>query len=94
MVKGELRHPTQIYESIFCFLLFILLWKMRTKIKREGDLFKIFLLAYSLFRFLVEFLRQDAVNALFGLSIAQLISGAVFCSMLIYFWRRRETLDA
>ncbi len=85
---GVIRHPAQIYESIFCFLLFIYLWSLRKKIKREGDLFKIFLLAYAFFRFWIEFLRADRVMAGPNLSIAQIISALAFILVAVYFLKR------
>lgn len=88
--QGELRHPTQIYESMFDFLLFFYLWRIRKKVKREGDLFKIFLLMYSFFRFWIEFLRADKVNGMFNLSLAQLISISVFILVSAYFIKRRR----
>jgi prolipoprotein diacylglyceryltransferase len=88
--KGIVSHPTQIYESLFSFLLFIFLWSMRTRFKKEGDLFKVFLLLYAFFRFWIEFLRADAVKTVFGVSLAQVISLIVFMTIGIYFIRRRS----
>ncbi len=88
--KGLLRHPVQIYESIFCFGLFIYLWSMRAKIKSEDDLFKIFLFLYASFRFGIEFLRADKVIAAFNLSIAQVISAMVCIIILVYFFKRHK----
>jgi prolipoprotein diacylglyceryl transferase len=86
--KGVMRHPTQIYESIFCFFLFAVLWKIRTRIRKEGYLFKIFLCAYAFFRFWIEFLRADRVGAVLNLSIAQIISGMTFI-IVLYFLNNR-----
>lgn len=85
MFKGESRHPTQLYESLFCFILFIFLWLMRKQINKEGDLFKIFLFIYSFFRFWIEFLRADKVMVVFNLSIAQIVSAFIFCLLSVYF---------
>jgi phosphatidylglycerol---prolipoprotein diacylglyceryl transferase len=71
--KGVRRHPTQIYESIFCFIFFVFLWSIRKKTAKEGDLFKIFLLGYAFFRFWIEFIRSDAVAGILNLSLAQLV---------------------
>ena len=92
--KGVERHPTQLYESIFCIALFIFLWSIRRAVRKEGDLFKIFLLVYSFFRFWTEFLRADAVNAAFGLSFAQIISLIVFAVVTVYFSRRSICVKA
>jgi phosphatidylglycerol:prolipoprotein diacylglycerol transferase len=88
--EGILRHPTQIYESVFCFFLFLYLWRIRTRIKREGDLFKIFLLLYAYFRFWIEFLRADKVGIISNLSIAQAVSGGVFVILSVYFLKRTK----
>lgn len=87
--NGVIRHPTQLYESIFCFLLFIFLWKIRKRLKKEGELFKIFLLGYTFFRFWIEFIRADTRAGLLGLSIAQIISLIIFVILLIYFLKSR-----
>ncbi|MCX5700541.1 MAG: prolipoprotein diacylglyceryl transferase [Candidatus Omnitrophica bacterium] len=90
--KGAIRHPTQIYESIFCLILFLYLWSVREKERKEGDLFKIFLLAYCFFRFWVEFLRADTVNSIFNLSLAQLITGSIFIILAGYFLKTNRRL--
>jgi phosphatidylglycerol:prolipoprotein diacylglycerol transferase len=52
-------HPTQIYESIACFLIFaILLWIGRHK-KFPGQVALCYFLFYSVTRFVVEFYRGD-----------------------------------
>jgi len=89
--KGMLRHPTQLYESIFCFMLFIYLWLIRKTVKREGYLFKIFLLLYSFFRFWVEFFREDKVIMVINLSIAQVISGLIFLISASYFFKETKS---
>lgn len=47
-------HPTQLYESAFVLLVFIFL--ITSKYKHP---FYFYIIAYSVFRFLVEFLRSD-----------------------------------
>ncbi len=89
-INGQLVHPTQIYESLFCFLLFIFLWVIRSRVRKEGDLFKIFLLIYSFFRFWIEFLRGDKVIFIFSLSIAQVLSASVFLLLSFYFLRPKR----
>lgn len=88
--KGIVSHPTQIYESIFCLVLFIYLWSVRKAVNKEGDLFKIFLLWYTFFRFWIEFLRVDKVIFVFNLSVAQIVAGPVFIVLLCYFLKRER----
>jgi phosphatidylglycerol:prolipoprotein diacylglycerol transferase len=71
---GILRHPTQIYESIFMLGMFVYLEiiKNRKEIK-PGQLFKILMVSYFIFRFFIEFIRvEEAI--LFGLTAFQIIS--------------------
>ncbi|RPD46952.1 prolipoprotein diacylglyceryl transferase [Hymenobacter sediminis] len=58
------RHPTQIYESLFCVFLFALLYSMWNRTKERtprGKLFGLFVVLLFSFRFLVEFLKEDQV---------------------------------
>ncbi len=88
--KGTISHPTQIYESIFCLILFIYLWLVRKTVHKDGDLFKIFLLWYAFIRFWIEFLRADKVIAAYNLSIAQVLSAIVFIIISVYFLKKQE----
>ncbi len=65
-LRGETvpRHPTQIYEALFCLILFITLFAIWNKYKsktREGLLLGIFLITLFTFRFFVEFLKENQV---------------------------------
>ena len=70
---GLLRHPTSLYEIFFLILLFIFLKKIRFYTDKEsGLLFKIFMLAYFGFRFVIEFLKPN-VFYVAGLSSIQIL---------------------
>ena len=59
---GIARHPLMLYEMIFLGCLWIILNKLQTKLNlQRGSLFKIFMSAYLLFRFFVEFLKPDYI---------------------------------
>jgi len=70
---GVALHPTQIYEIIFCLMVFAVLLKLRGRFKPDGSLFLIYLSIYSLWRIGIDFLR-DGTPFLFGLHQAQVIS--------------------
>ncbi len=70
---GVAIHPTQVYEIIFCLVVFALLLKLRGHFKPDGSLFLIYLGLYSLWRFGVGFLREGT-PFLFGLHQAQVIA--------------------
>jgi len=68
---GLSRHPTALYEIVFLFLLFILLKKINFFTKEEnGLLFKIFMISYFGFRFLIEFIKPNIFYVM-GLSSIQ-----------------------
>jgi phosphatidylglycerol:prolipoprotein diacylglycerol transferase len=78
-----LRHPTQLYESAFGAIAFIVLLSFwRTK-PREGILLQWFMIAYFAFRFCIEFIRVEP-RILFGLTGYQYAAVAV---LLYYGWR-------
>jgi len=52
-------HPTQLYEALYCSVLFALLLLYRRRPRRDGELIALLFLFYPLGRFLNEFLRAD-----------------------------------
>jgi phosphatidylglycerol:prolipoprotein diacylglycerol transferase len=61
---GIVRHPTQLYESFTTFSLFLLLfyiWSRKKKETRPGSLFGLFLVVLFTLRFLHEFLKENQV---------------------------------
>ncbi len=69
---GVAIHPTQVYELIFCLIVFVVLIKLRGRFKPDGSLFFIYLSLYSLWRIGIDFLRAGT-PFLFGLHQAQVI---------------------
>ena len=74
------RHPSQLYEAFFeGILLFIILMYLRRKVsmKIPGLISAMFLIIYSIFRFVIEFFRvpdEQLGYILFNLSMGQIIS--------------------
>ena len=52
-------HPTQLYEAAAGLVLFLFLIQMEKRQSFDGQIFWLFLLLYSVLRFLIEFLRDD-----------------------------------
>ncbi len=76
--------PTQLYSSLYDFLIFfILLWIKKHK-KYNGYVFLSFLILYSIFRFTIEFFRFSENNKILNyLTITQIIClGIIFCSLI------------
>ncbi len=67
-------HPTQLYEAIICFLLFLIMWKYRKASMIKDLLFFLYLFLAGIERFFIEFLRTNQKYVLELLSGAQVIS--------------------
>lgn len=72
------RHPSQLYEAFAeGLVLFVVLWLLRKKDWASGTISGLYLIGYSLARFIVEFFREpDAqIGFVFGpFSLGQLLS--------------------
>lgn len=61
--------PTPIYETTMAFIIFGILWSLRTKLKYPGMMFSVYLIFNGLERFAIEKVRIN--NELFGAGITQ-----------------------
>ncbi len=75
---GVTRHPTQLYESTAVVALGLCLWIRAQWQSVRGELFRLFLAGYLIFRFGVEFIKPVS-RPIVGLSVIQVASvvGAV-----------------
>ena len=79
-VDNLYRHPTQLYEAFFeGFILFLILIYFQKRITNKGSGFisGLFLIFYSIFRFIIEFFRvpdEQIGYLLFNLTMGQIIS--------------------
>jgi len=85
-------HPTQIYASIASLFIYWALVSIRKRQRYSGQVFLSYLTLYSVYRFLIEFLRSGVTaKVLFaGLTEAQFASMAILivtCSLL---WSMRN----
>ena len=89
-INGQTYHPTFLYESIWCFLLFLFLFYMDNHRKFEGQIILLYGILYSLERFCVEALRTDSLM-LGPLKQAQVISLVIIavCAVLYVILNRR-----
>jgi prolipoprotein diacylglyceryltransferase len=67
---GIVRHPVALYEIAFLLLLVPFLQLVRTR-RPEGEMFRVFMLAYLAFRLLVDFLKPDPPAIAGGLTAIQ-----------------------
>ena len=89
-------HPTQIYESVACFLILgILLW-MAPRKRFHGQLVLAYVFLYAVARFIVEMYRGDTIRGFVlggRLSTSQFIAVLMVVSaalVLPYLWRRKR----
>jgi prolipoprotein diacylglyceryltransferase len=68
---GVPLHPSFAYEIVFHLAAFVALRWLRGRIAAPGELFKLYLAGYAVFRFAVEFVRGNEVVAV-GLTRPQL----------------------
>lgn len=86
------RHPSQLYEFLLeGVLLMALLWAMKNRLKKDGQIGLLFLFGYTVSRFIVEYFRQPdaqlgylALGLSMGqwLSVAMLVSGFILTAYL------------
>ncbi|UII29480.1 prolipoprotein diacylglyceryl transferase [Fulvivirga maritima] len=68
---GIMRHPIALYELVFLIILFIIIKHIQDRqIYRSGMVFKIFMISYFGFRFMIEFMKPNLFFVL-GLSSIQ-----------------------
>jgi phosphatidylglycerol:prolipoprotein diacylglycerol transferase len=69
---GVWRQPSALYEMVLDLILFVVIWRLRGKLARSGDLFKLYIVCYCSLRFLVDFTRADP-HIFLGLTMVQLL---------------------
>ena len=74
-------HPTFLYESLYTFLIFLLLYKLQQKRKFKGEIFYLYLILYAFVRFWIEGIRIDSLM-LKNFRISQILSIAIFILFL------------
>lgn len=82
--------PTQLYEAIFLFILFAVLSYLY--FKRSNIIMQVYLAAYAVFRFIIEFFRGDEIRGQFlGIYFSQwqsfaFLAGAI--ALFIVYWKK------
>lgn len=91
---SEKVHPTQLYEAVFLFLLFAVCSFLLLKFRFRHNM-SVYLIGYGLFRFAIEYLRDDHRGELVGSlspsqfwSICMVVLGVALIFILNHIWRR------
>lgn len=93
------KHPTQIYESLSYFIIFLILlftYRKKNAMFRPGTLFGWFLILVFGMRFIIEFIKEDQVAFESGmpLNMGQLLSIPFIITglLILYFFRNKEPI--
>jgi phosphatidylglycerol:prolipoprotein diacylglycerol transferase len=83
-------HPTQLYESVSMFLLFLLLTAYYPFRRRDGEVMVLLMLGYAVHRFLNEMLRADPRPVQFERITSLILFGA---GVALYLWILRKPVQ-
>ncbi|PXV69952.1 prolipoprotein diacylglyceryl transferase [Halanaerobium congolense] len=93
-IDGAYREAAFLYESVLNFLLFIILvFYLNSKQKKDGEIFSLYLIFYSIFRFFIEEQRTDSLLISGEIQVAKLVSVLMIiagCLLLYYIRKRRD----
>jgi phosphatidylglycerol:prolipoprotein diacylglycerol transferase len=89
---GTAYQPTFLYEAIWDLVVFAILWSLRGKLHKDGQLFAVYLGLYAAGKFALTFLRNEAIW-LYGLQEAQLVAIGVLL-LAISWWRSAAFVPA
>lgn len=83
-------HPTFLYESLWCLLVFIFLLWFRNRTKLKGEVLSAYLVTYAIGRFFIEGIRTDSLM-LGSFRISQLLSALLIIVIGgLFIFRRYE----
>src|SRR4026209_1811392 len=90
---AEPHFPTPFYETVICFILFLVLWSLRKRLKIPGTLFALYLVLNGVERFFIEKIRVNTKIDFLGLHFtqAELISSLLIISgLVLWFYLRKK----
>ena len=90
---AEPHFPTPFYETVICFILFLILWSFRKRLKIPGTLFALYLILNGVERFFIEKIRVNTKMHVLGFQFtqAELISSLLLISgIILWFYLRKR----
>lgn len=93
-VTGQAMHPSFAYEIAFHLSAFVAIYWLRSRIHAPGELFTLYIAAYAVFRFFVEFTRANE-HVWLELTRPQwfLVPGLVLIGWRLTYQYRKGTYD-
>jgi phosphatidylglycerol:prolipoprotein diacylglycerol transferase len=89
---GTAYQPTFFYEAIWDLVVFAILWSLRDRLHKDGQLFALYLGLYAAGKFALTFLRNEVIW-LYGLQEAQLVAVGVLLLAIVW-WRSAVLVPA
>lgn len=93
-VDGALRHPSQLYEAFLeGILIFIILIFYKKYKKFDGELISVYVILYSLMRFISEIFREPDIQlgVFLGFSMGQILSFLMLIlGVIVYYYRLKK----
>lgn len=92
-IEGVVMHPTFLYESVWNFLSFGLLFALHRRKPPTGVVFSLYLIFYNIGRFFIEAIREDSSYIFGTIRVAQLVSLALVvlgAALLLFHLRRAK----
>jgi phosphatidylglycerol:prolipoprotein diacylglycerol transferase len=83
-------HPTQLYEIVLGFVMFLILWRFRDHKHAEGWLFGLYCVLAGIERFFIEFLRAKDDRFFGPFTTAQGIAAAFAIGGAVWMYLRRS----
>ena len=84
-------HPTFLYESVLDILIFgILIYLLKTKKLKAGNLTAIYFILYSAVRILVESVRIDCTTFVFGIPAPIVVSAIIIIVSCFYLFKNSK----
>jgi len=94
LLKGQRSYPTQIFSSISLFLIFVILITISKRIVFSGQLFLIYAIIHSAYRFLIDFFRAYSAEEYIGIlatsQVMSLLIGLTALFIMIIILLRRK----
>lgn len=97
----QVRYPTQLFEALFCFIAFAVFMLLILKTEKRGYMIALYAAVYSVFRFFIEFLRDDyRGGANIGISPSQvqslvlIVVATAYILVKMLWWDQRKKLPA
>jgi len=82
------RYPTQLFSSFLNLILFLILIWLYPRRRFPGQVFIVYLIGYSVYRFIVEYFRESLIMV-GPISLGQVYTlGLLAAGIALYFWQK------